>query len=99
MAKLVAPALAAALTLVTTLGASAFNCPVVIKQAEDLIQKAGEVRLGPDTRPLLEEARKLLAEAKAHHANAKTKRDHADAVRKAKVAMALAEEVLVLQSP
>jgi hypothetical protein len=99
MARLVATALATGVLLVAALGAWAFNCPVVIKQAEDLIQKAEKVKLGPDTRPLLEEARKLLAEAKAHHANATTKRDHADAVRKAKVATALAEEVLVLQTP
>jgi hypothetical protein len=93
-----APALAAVLTLVAAPGARAFNCPVVIKQAEGLVQKAGEAKLGPDTTPLLEEARKLLAEARAHHATAKTKRDHADAVRKAKVAIALTEEVLVLQN-
>ena len=99
MAKAVAAALTASLVLLTALGTGAFNCPVAIKQAEDLIQKAEKVKLGPDTQPLLEEARKLLAEAKAHHANATTKRDHADAVRKAKVATALAEEVLVLQSP
>ena len=77
----------------------AFNCPVVIKQAEDLVRKAEAGKLSPDTRPLLDEAKKLLAEAKAHHENAKTKRDHGDAVRKAKIAAAFAEEALVLQTP
>jgi hypothetical protein len=93
-------AIVAALSLALG-GASAgwaFNCPVVIKQAEDLIRKA-ESKSGPDTRPLIEEAKKLLAEARAHHGNAKTKRDHGDAVRKAKFAIALAEEAIVLQSP
>jgi formylmethanofuran:tetrahydromethanopterin formyltransferase len=99
MAQLVATALATSLLLVAALGAGAFTCPVVIKQAEELIQKAEKAKLSPDTRPLLEEAVKLLAEARAHHAKARTKRDHADAVRKAKVAIALAEEVLVLQTP
>jgi len=77
----------------------AFNCPVVIKQAEDLVRKAEAGKLSPDTRPLLDEAKKQLAEAKAHHENAKTKRDHGDAVRKAKIAAAFAEEAIVLQTP
>ena len=77
----------------------AFNCPVLIKQAEDLIRKAEAGTPGPDTRPLIDEAKKQVAEAKAHHANAKTKRDNGDAVRKAKVAAAFAEEALTLQTP
>ena len=77
----------------------AFNCPVVIKQAEDLVRKAEAAKLSPDTRPLLDEAKKQLAEARAHHENAKTKRDHGDAVRKAKIAAAFAEEAIVLQTP
>jgi len=76
----------------------AFNCPVVIKQAEDMLKKA-EAKPNPDTRPLVDEAKKYLAEAKAHHENAKTKRDHGDAVRKAKFALALAEEAVTLQTP
>lgn len=89
---------------VLTLGALvapawAFNCPVVIKQADDLIKKAESGKQNADTTPLLAEAKKLLAEAKGHHENAKTKRDHGDAVRKAKTAGAFAEEALVLQTP
>jgi hypothetical protein len=76
----------------------AFNCPVVIKQAEDLLRKA-EAKPNPDTRSLIDDAKKYLAEARGHHENAKTKRDHADAVRKAKFAVALAEEAIALQSP
>ena len=52
-----------------------------------------------DTKPLIDEAKKQLAEAKAHHDNAKTKRDHGDAVRKAKVAAAFAEEAITLHAP
>ena len=48
---------------------------------------------------LIEEAKKQVGEAKAHHENAKTKRDHGDAVRKAKVAAAYAEEAITLQNP
>jgi predicted PurR-regulated permease PerM len=79
--------------------AGAFSCPVVIKQAEDLIKKAEAGKVTADTKPLIEEAKKQLAEARAHHDNAKTKRDHGDAVRKAKVAAAFAEEAIILQNP
>ena len=77
----------------------AFTCPVVIKQAEDLIKKAESGKVTADTKPLIEEAKKQVAEAKAHHENAKTKRDHGDAVRKAKVAAAFAEEAITLTNP
>jgi hypothetical protein len=91
------------LTLILALGlpsvASAFTCPVVIKQAEDLIKKAEGGKVSAETSPLIEEARKLLGEARAHHDGARSKRDHADAVRKAKVAAAFAEEAIVLQQP
>jgi hypothetical protein len=89
------------LVLLLALGpaAWAFNCPVVIKQAEDLIKKAEAGKVTADTKPLIEEAKKQLAEARAHHDNAKTKRDHGDAVRKAKVAAAFAEEAITLQNP
>jgi hypothetical protein len=75
----------------------AFTCPVVIKQAEDLIRKAEAGKVTADTKPLIEEAKKQIGEAKTHHDNAKTKRDHGDAVRKAKVAAAFAEEAITLQ--
>src|SRR5688572_28034934 len=90
--------LTAALVLVAAT-AWAFNCPVVIKQAEELIKKAETGKSDADTKPLLDEAKKQLAEAKTHHETAKTKKDHGDAVRKAKVAAAFAEEAIVLQSP
>ena len=78
--------------------ARAFTCPVHIKQAEDLIAKA-EGKVTPETRGLVDEAKKMLVEAKTHHETAKGKRDHAAAIRKAKVASALAEEAITLQSP
>ena len=91
--------LALALLLAVVPAAWAFNCPVVIKQAEDLVKKAEAGKVSADTRPLIEEAKKQLAEARAHHDNAKTKRDHGDAIRKAKVAAAFAEEAILLQQP
>jgi hypothetical protein len=87
-----------AIALIPAPVVSAFTCPVVIKQAEDLIKKA-EAKVTADTRGLVEDAKKMLAEAKTHHETAKSKRDHADSIRKAKVASALAEEAITLQSP
>jgi hypothetical protein len=88
-----------ALLLVVASAAWAFTCPVVIKQAEDLIKKAEAGKVNADTKPLIEEARKQVSEARAHHDNARIKRDHGDAVRKAKVAAAFAEEAILLQQP
>jgi hypothetical protein len=87
------------LVLAAAPSARAFTCPVVIKQAEDLIKKAEGGKMTADTRPLIEEAKKQVAEARVHHETAKTKRDHGDAVRKARVAAAFAEEAIVLQQP
>ena len=91
--------LGSVLLLAAATTAWAFTCPVVIKQAEDLIKKAEAGKVNADTRPLIEEAKKMVAEARAHHETAKTKRDHGDAVRKAKVAAAYAEEAITLQGP
>ena len=89
----------AMLVLAVTAPAWAFNCPVVIKQAEDLIKKADGTKVNADSTPLIAEARKLVAEAKTHHENAKTKKDHGDAIRKAKTASAYAEEAITLATP
>ena len=87
---------ALAILLLVPAAAWAFNCPVVIKQAEDMIKRA-ESKVTAETKPLIDEAKKQLAEAKAHHETAKVKKDHGDAIRKAKVAYAFAEEAATLQ--
>ena len=97
--KLLVRSVLTAVLVMLAANAWAFNCPVVIKQAEDLIKKAETGKSNADTKPLIDEAKKQLAEAKTHHETAKTKKDHGDAVRKAKVAAAYAEEAIVLQSP
>ena len=97
--KRVGIALTLTLMVIAASEAWAFTCPVVIKQAEDLIKKAEAGKVTAETKPLIDEAKKQVAEAKAHHDNAKTKRDHGEAVRKAKVAAAFAEEAIVLQVP
>ncbi len=87
---------AALLSCALTTPALGFTCPVVIKQAEDTIKKAEAGKTTPETKALIDEAKKSLAEARAHHENAKVKKDHGDAVRKAKVAIAFAEEAITL---
>ena len=87
------------LVLALAAPALAFNCPVVIKQAEDLIRKAEGTKTNADSKPLIDEAKKLVGEAKTHHESAKTKKDHAEAIRKAKTASAYAEEAITLATP
>ena len=98
--KFAIPIVLAMLALPTLVApALAFNCPVVIKQAEDLIRKAEGTKTNADSKPLIDEAKKLVGEAKAHHESAKTKKDHAEAIRKAKTASAYAEEAITLATP
>jgi hypothetical protein len=97
MRTVAAVALTVALVLVGA-SAGAHTCPVVIKQAEELVKKAESGKVTPETRPLIDEAKKLVGEARAHHENAKTKRDHGDSVRKARTAAAFAEEAIFLHS-
>jgi phage/plasmid-associated DNA primase len=85
-------------TLVVS-AAGAYTCPVLIKQAQETIAKAQRGRPTPESRELLAEARQLLGEARRHHETARSKRDHDEAVRKAKTAQGLAEQALRLQSP
>ncbi len=94
-----ATAVVAVLVTLPAKPASAYTCPVLIKQAEETIARAERGKTNAESRALLEDARKLVAEAKAHHEKAKTKKDHDDAVRKARTAQGLAEEALKLQTP
>ena len=98
MVKKVALAVLAFALMVSwgVLPAMAYNCPVQIKQAEELLKKAEGQAKTPETKALLTEAKKLLGEAKKSHGEAKAKMDHADAVRKAKTPQALAEEIAAI---
>jgi len=93
-----AVALVAGAGLLVPAPARAYMCPVLIKQAEETIARAERGKTNAESRALLDDARKLVAEAKAHHESAKSKKDHDDAVRKARTAQGLAEEALMLQS-
>jgi type II secretory pathway component PulM len=77
--------------------ALAYTCPVLIQQAEETIARVEKGKPSPEARALLAEAKKLLAEARRHHETAKSKKDHDEAIRKAKTAQGLADEALKLQ--
>ncbi len=85
------------LVLAAAAPARAYMCPVFIKQAEETIARAERGKTTPESQGLLEDARKLVQEARARHENAKSKADHDDAIRRAKTAIGLAEEALKLQ--
>jgi hypothetical protein len=81
--------------------AHAYSCPVLIKEADDLIAKAeAAVAKGGGDRAAagraLAEAKKMVGEARHDHETATSKAGHAAAVRKAKIAKAYAEEAQVL---
>ena len=94
--------MAGILALVFALGtarALAWNCPVQIKAAEDAIKRAETMKLGPDARGLIEQARKLLDDARKDHREAKAKIDHANAMWKARAALAQAEAAAAISAP
>ena len=95
--KIAALALAGALLVAPMSVAVAYTCPVQIKLAQDLIARAEKGKMTAESKALLEEARKLLGEARVHHEQAKSKKDHDESIRKAKTAQGLADEALKLQ--
>jgi len=91
--------------LVTAWGvtpAIGMGCPVQIKLAEEAIQKAeaaaakAPAASKADVDQLIQEAKKWAAEGKKDHTDAKAKKNHADSIRKSKIAIAYAEEAALL---
>ena len=78
--------------------AFAWQCPVQWKAAEEAIRKAESLNVPADARPLLTEAKRLVAESKKHH-EGNTKLDHAHSMWKAKAALAQAEAVITIATP
>ncbi len=95
--KIAALVLVGALLLAPASAALAYNCPVQIKLAEEMIARAEKGKMTAESKALLEEARKILGEARVHHEQAKSKKDHDEAIRKAKTAQGLADEAQKLQ--
>jgi hypothetical protein len=89
----------ASATALGTAPAAAWNCPVQIKAAEDTIKKVEAMKMTHEARALVDQAKKLVAEAKANHTEARTKADHANAMWKAKAAQAQAESAAALSTP
>ena len=84
---------------VAPIPAPAWNCPVQIKAAEDAIKKTETMKLGPEAKGLIEQAKKLVEEARTNHREAKAKIDHANAMWKAKAALAQAEAAAAISTP
>ena len=102
MKRLLLTALGLACGLVPALGtgsALGWNCPVQIRAAEDAIKRAEAMKLSPEAKPLVEDAKRLLAESKKHHTDARAKIDHANAMWKAKAAQAEAESAAAISTP
>ena len=60
--------LASALGTGSALG---WNCPVHIRAAEDAIKRAEAMKLSPQARALVDDAKRFVAEAKKHHEDAR----------------------------
>ena len=100
MKRGLAVVLTVAVALAVASGAAlAWNCPVQIKAAEDAIKKAEAMKLGPEAKGLVEDAKRLVAESTKHHTDAKAKIDHANAMWKAKAALAEAEAAAAISTP
>ncbi len=92
--------LVAVLVLMLAVGqASAWQCPVHLKAAEETIKKAESMNLPAEARALVAEAKKLWAEARKHHMEGNAKIDHANSMWKARAALAQAEAAVVLATP
>ena len=90
---------AGALVLLTMGSASAWQCPVQWKAAEEAIKKVEGMKVAPEGRAMIEDAKRLVAESKKHHNEGNTKVEHARAMWKAKAALAIAESVATISEP
>lgn len=99
MKRWVAGAVTVAVLGLSLAPAHAWNCGVQIRKAEEAIKTAEGMKLAPEAKALLDEAKKLVAESRKHHGDAKVKIDHANAIWKAKAALAQAEAVQAISTP
>jgi hypothetical protein len=79
--------------------AAAWQCPVQWKAAEEAIRKAEGMKVVPEGKAMLEDAKRLVAESKKHHTDGNTKVEHARSMWKAKAALAIAESVATISEP
>ena len=98
-ARLLVGVAVAGLLASLTRPAMAWNCPVQIRAAEDAIKRAEAMKLPPEAKALVDDAKRLLAESKKHHTDARAKIDHANAMWKAKAAAAEADSAAAISTP
>lgn len=91
--------MAGALVLLAAGSVSAWQCPVQWKAAEEAVKKTEGMKVAPEGKTMLEDAKRLIAESKKHHIDGNTKIEHARAMWKAKAALAIAESVATISEP
>ena len=79
--------------------AAAWQCPVQWKAAEEAIKKSEGMKVPPEGKAMLEDAKRMIAESKKHHTEGNTKVEHARSMWKAKAALAIAESVATISEP
>ncbi|HEV8584481.1 MAG TPA: hypothetical protein VGT02_05885 [Methylomirabilota bacterium] len=90
---------AGALVVLAAGPASAWQCPVQWKAAEEAIKKSESMKVPPEGKAMLEDAKRMIAESKKHHTEGTTKVEHARSMWKAKAALAIAESVATISEP
>jgi hypothetical protein len=69
------------------------------KAAEEAVKKTEGMKVSPEGKAMIEDAKRLIAESKKHHTEGNTKVEHARAMWKAKAALAIAESVATISEP
>jgi hypothetical protein len=90
---------AGALVWLAAGSAAAWQCPVQWKAAEEAIKKTEGMKVAPEGKALIADAKRLLAESKKHHTEGNTKIEHARSMWKAKAALAIADSVATISEP
>ena len=90
---------AGALVWLAASSAAAWQCPVQWKAAEEAVKKTESMKVAPEGKAMIEDAKRLIAESKKHHTEGNTKIEHARAMWKAKAALAIAESVATISEP
>ena len=92
----------AVLTVLAAGGASsalAWQCPTQWRAAEEAIKNAETMKVPPEAKAMLDDAKRLVAESKKHHSEGTTKVEHARSMWKAKAALAIADSVITISQP
>ena len=91
--------MAGALVLLVAGSVSAWQCPVQWKAAEEAVKRTEGMKVAPEGKAMLEDAKRLIAESKKHHTEGNTKVEHARSMWKAKAALAIADSVITISQP